>query len=100
MKRLSTTLLLVLCLCLVAAAAHSQSPGDSAYTEVTVHIPIVGCSAFFGSESYHFSTIISFGRCPERNICRSSVQSLLACESDAFFDVRNGVRKDQGCKIK
>lgn len=34
MMRVSTTLLLGVCLCLVAAAAQSQSPADSAYTEV------------------------------------------------------------------
>jgi len=34
MIRISTTFLLGVCLCLVAAAAHSQSPADSAYTEV------------------------------------------------------------------
>jgi dienelactone hydrolase len=34
MRRVSATLLLSVCLCLVAAAAHSQSPTDSAYTEV------------------------------------------------------------------
>src|SRR5262249_48230673 len=34
MMRVSATLLLSVCLCLVAAAAHSQSPTDSAYTEV------------------------------------------------------------------
>jgi dienelactone hydrolase len=34
MMRVSATLLLGVCLCLVAAAAHSQSPADSAYTEV------------------------------------------------------------------
>ena len=34
MMGVSTTLLLGVCLCLVAAAAQSQSPADSAYTEV------------------------------------------------------------------
>ena len=34
MMRVSTTLLLGVCLCLLAAAAHSQSPANSAYTEV------------------------------------------------------------------
>ena len=34
MMRVSTTLLLGVCLCLVVAAAQSQSPADSAYTEV------------------------------------------------------------------
>jgi dienelactone hydrolase len=34
MMRVSKTLVLGVCLCLVAATAHSQSPADSAYTEV------------------------------------------------------------------
>ena len=34
MKRVSTMLLLGVCLCLLATPAHSQSPANSAYTEV------------------------------------------------------------------
>src|SRR5262245_16846073 len=34
MRRVAATLLLGVCLCLGAAAIHSQSPADSAYTEV------------------------------------------------------------------
>jgi hypothetical protein len=34
MMRVSTTFLLGVCLCLAVAPAHSQSPANSAYTEV------------------------------------------------------------------